>query len=41
MNTFDFRPHSGEAGDIDHLASTFMNAGERTAASKLKLAFSF
>ncbi len=24
LNTFSFRPHSGEAGDIDHLVSTFM-----------------
>ena len=24
MNTFSFRPHSGEAGDIDHLVSTFL-----------------
>mmetsp|Transcript_31298 Transcript_31298/g.99863 ORF Transcript_31298/g.99863 Transcript_31298/m.99863 type:complete len:908 (+) Transcript_31298:128-2851(+) len=24
MNVFRFRPHSGEAGDLDHLVSTFM-----------------
>ncbi|KAL4432444.1 hypothetical protein ABPG77_001743 [Micractinium sp. CCAP 211/92] len=24
LNTFSFRPHSGEAGDIDHLVSTFL-----------------
>jgi len=24
LNTFTFRPHAGEAGDIDHLASAFM-----------------
>ncbi|KDD76974.1 adenosine/AMP deaminase, partial [Helicosporidium sp. ATCC 50920] len=24
LNTFSFRPHSGEAGDVDHLAATFM-----------------
>ncbi len=24
LNTFSFRPHSGEAGDVDHLASAFM-----------------
>ncbi|KAL4437014.1 hypothetical protein ABPG75_004153 [Micractinium tetrahymenae] len=26
LNTFSFRPHSGEAGDIDHLVSTFLLA---------------
>jgi AMP deaminase len=26
FNTFKFRPHCGEAGDIDHLASCFMLA---------------
>ena len=26
FNTFKFRPHSGEAGDIDHLVSCFMVA---------------
>ncbi|KAJ4816914.1 AMP deaminase [Rhynchospora pubera] len=26
MNTIKFRPHSGEAGDIDHLAATFLTA---------------
>ncbi|ETO25728.1 AMP deaminase, partial [Reticulomyxa filosa] len=26
MNAFAFRPHSGEAGDIDHVASTFLLA---------------
>ena len=26
MNVLSFRPHSGEAGDIDHLATTFMLA---------------
>lgn len=26
MNTIAFRPHAGEAGDIDHLATTFMLA---------------
>ncbi|PRP81669.1 AMP deaminase [Planoprotostelium fungivorum] len=26
MNTFSFRPHAGEAGEIDHLASAFMVA---------------
>ncbi len=24
LNTFTFRPHAGEAGDIDHLVATFM-----------------
>jgi len=24
LNTFTFRPHAGEAGDVDHLASAFM-----------------
>eukprot|EP00197_Chlamydomonas_leiostraca_P011982 CAMPEP_0202859138 /NCGR_PEP_ID=MMETSP1391-20130828/1384_1 /ASSEMBLY_ACC=CAM_ASM_000867 /TAXON_ID=1034604 /ORGANISM="Chlamydomonas leiostraca, Strain SAG 11-49" /LENGTH=996 /DNA_ID=CAMNT_0049538147 /DNA_START=131 /DNA_END=3121 /DNA_ORIENTATION=+ len=24
LNTFSFRPHAGEAGDVDHLASAFM-----------------
>ena len=24
LNTFTFRPHAGEAGDIDHLVSSFM-----------------
>lgn len=24
LNTFDYRPHAGEAGDIDHLIATFM-----------------
>jgi len=24
LNTFAFRPHAGEAGDVDHLASAFM-----------------
>lgn len=24
LNTFSLRPHAGEAGDVDHLASTFM-----------------
>nr|KJB36934.1 hypothetical protein B456_006G183500 [Gossypium raimondii] len=26
MSTIKFRPHSGEAGDIDHLAATFLTA---------------
>ena len=26
MNTFAFRPHAGEAGDIDHVAATFLLA---------------
>jgi AMP deaminase len=26
MNSFAFRPHSGEAGDIEHLAATFLLA---------------
>ncbi|MCI20832.1 AMP deaminase, partial [Trifolium medium] len=26
MTTIKFRPHSGEAGDIDHLAATFLTA---------------
>ena len=26
MNTFQFRPHCGEAGDVDHLISTFLLA---------------
>ncbi|KFM27327.1 AMP deaminase [Auxenochlorella protothecoides] len=26
LNTFSLRPHSGEAGDVDHLAVTFMAA---------------
>ncbi|PVU84539.1 hypothetical protein BB559_005411 [Furculomyces boomerangus] len=26
FNTFVFRPHSGEAGDVDHLASAFLTA---------------
>lgn len=26
LNTFAYRPHSGEAGDIDHLATTFLLA---------------
>ena len=26
MNTFSIRPHAGEAGDYDHLASTFLVA---------------
>jgi len=26
LNTFEFRPHSGEAGDVDHLISTFLLA---------------
>ncbi|KAK2080050.1 hypothetical protein QBZ16_002446 [Prototheca wickerhamii] len=26
MNTFSLRPHSGEAGDVDHLVATFMAA---------------
>ena len=26
LNTFQFRPHCGEAGDVDHLASAFMVA---------------
>ena len=24
LNTFSFRPHAGEAGDIDHLVSAYM-----------------
>ena len=24
LNTFDFRPHCGEAGNIDHLACAFL-----------------
>lgn len=24
LNTFTFRPHAGEAGDIDHLVAAFM-----------------
>lgn len=26
LSTFDFRPHAGEAGDVDHLAATFLCA---------------
>ena len=26
LTTFTFRPHSGEAGDPDHLAATFLTA---------------
>jgi len=26
MNTFTYRPHAGEAGDIEHLAATFLTA---------------
>eukprot|EP01114_Cavostelium_apophysatum_P013826 TRINITY_DN3441_c0_g1_i3.p1 TRINITY_DN3441_c0_g1~~TRINITY_DN3441_c0_g1_i3.p1 ORF type:complete len:1400 (-),score=428.10 TRINITY_DN3441_c0_g1_i3:135-4334(-) len=26
LNTFDFRPHSGESGDVEHLAATFLLA---------------
>jgi len=26
LNTFDFRPHSGEAGNVDHLAVSFLLA---------------
>lgn len=26
LNTFEFRPHSGESGDVEHLASTFLLA---------------
>ena len=24
LNAFDFRPHAGEAGDLDHLIATYM-----------------
>jgi AMP deaminase len=26
MTEFSFRPHAGEAGDVDHLAATFLTA---------------
>ena len=26
LTQFSFRPHSGEAGDVDHLAATFLTA---------------
>ena len=26
LNTFDFRPHCGEAGNIDHLACAYLLA---------------
>lgn len=26
MTQFSFRPHAGEAGDVDHLAATFLTA---------------
>ena len=35
MNCFEFRPHSGEAGDVDHLTSCFLTASKvrNTAAA--------
>ena len=26
LSTFSFRPHCGEAGDVDHLAAAFLTA---------------
>lgn len=36
LNTFDFRPHSGAAGPIDHLAAAFLLSNGITHGSNLK-----
>lgn len=35
LNTFSFRPHGGEAGDLDHLASNFLLANSSNHGIKL------
>jgi adenosine deaminase len=32
LSTFQFRPHCGEAGDVDHLVSTYLLAQQVTDA---------
>lgn len=36
LNTFSFRPHSGESGDVDHLAAAFLLANSINHGIRLK-----
>lgn len=38
MNCFEFRPHSGEAGDVDHLTSCFLVANKINHGIQLRKA---
>jgi AMP deaminase len=38
MNTFEFRPHCGEAGDVDHLSSCFLTASKINHGIQLRKA---